>query len=280
MRIRSTECEHEFTKRLFDELGAYSLQGLTMSSHHGWTAAIEAIQFDDNEDILLDNIFDKNSLRAKFSLANVVNVPFFIIAYKKGTYNIYEVSKPRADFILTKKKEFCEEGFIDWWRSNKGTEPTKDFNNGAQNRADRTIFDVVLERHGLSWGGNIDGFIFRKGKLGCIIENIYTYRHPLDTPEGEPSKYFFKRGPNYNTWYSSVKLAYDLSVPLFLFTINGNTNKERIGFTIIDHLNSEGIYYKDDILPNDNVISRIKNIVNEVNSHIATIPYIEKDGYR
>ena len=67
---------------------------------------------------------------------------------------------------------------------------------------------------------------------------------------------------------------------MFLFTINGNTNKERIGFTIIDHLNSEGIYYKDDILPNDNVISGIKNIVNEVNSHIATIPYIEKDGYR
>ena len=190
MRIRSTECEHEFTKKLFSKLGAYSLQGLTMSSDHRWTAAIEAIQYDDDEIVDLYSIFELNDLRAKYSLAKAIEVPLYFLIYQKGNYSVFFVSKTDHEFLFSREKEFGEDGFIDWWKSIKGTDQSKDFNNGATPRATTTIFDRVLEKHHLSWGGNIDGFIFRRQKPVCIIENIYTYQNPLDSPYGEPSKYF------------------------------------------------------------------------------------------
>lgn len=279
MKIRSTECEHDFTKKLFKALGAYSIQGLTMSSEHNWIAAIEAIQYDSDETIDLISVFDIKDLRAKYSLAQIIKVPLYFLVYQNGLFIIFKVEKSNQNFVFVKENELDENEFINWWKSIKGTEQSKGLNNGAKPRAENTIFDDVLDKHHLAWGGNIDGFIFRRGKLVCIIENIYTKRHPLDTPEGEPSKYFFKQGPNYNTWYSSVKLANDLSVPLFLFTIDGNNkNDERIGFTTIDHLSAKGIFYKDGKFPNQNVIQGLSHIVEVVNSNLPTIPYIEQNG--
>ena len=150
MRIRSTECEHEFTKKLFSKLGAYSLQGLTMSSDHRWTAAIEAIQYDDDEIVDLYSIFELNDLRAKYSLAKAIEVPLYFLIYQKGIYSVFFVSKTDHEFLFSREKEFGEDGFIDWWKSIKGTDQSKDFNNGAKPRATTTIFDRVLEKHHLS----------------------------------------------------------------------------------------------------------------------------------
>jgi hypothetical protein len=56
-----------------------------------------------------------------------------------------------------------------------------------------------------------------------------------------------------------VKLARMLNVPLFLFTIEGNNNKERIGFSVIDKLDVNGIYYRNSE-PNKNIIEGLENI--------------------
>ena len=57
-------------------------------------------------------------------------------------------------------------------------------------------------------------------------------------------------------------------------------NKEHIGFTIIDHLSSKCIFYKEDVHPNENIIEGLDNIDKVVNFHIATIPYIKNDGHK
>ena len=57
MQIRSTEREHSFTKSLFKSLQLFSLQGLTLSANHEFSAAIEAIQLNDNEYFVIQNMY-------------------------------------------------------------------------------------------------------------------------------------------------------------------------------------------------------------------------------
>ena len=278
MYIRTTEREHQFTSELFEALNAYSLQGLTLTADlQKWTAAIEAVQFDDDEDVDFKGAFPVKDVTAKLCLARAVGVPLYFIAYRAQLYFIFSVNNVGGKIQYKKEAEFSEDGFISWWKGIKGTIQTKDFNNGAQERVSNSIFDRVLAKHNLLWGGNIDGFILREDEPVCIIDNIYSRLHPLDSSRADPANYFFKRGPNYNTWLPTVKLAQDLDIPHLLFTIDGNNNRERIGLTVIDHLSSEGIFYLNGISPNQQLVEGKVRIVKKVQSLISfsAAPYIE-----
>ena len=276
MKIRTSERYHQFSAELYSALGAYSLQGLMMDAHHRWTCALEAIEFDNNESVCIEKSFPEEEVLAKLCLAEALGIPLFFVAYRNGRYLLFDIRRSTNSIVYEQINEFDETGFVNWWRTIKGTAQTKGFNNGAESMVEKTIFDSVLEKHNLSWGGNIDGFIIRDGKPICIIDNIYSRKHPIDTPKSDPAKYFFKKGPNYNTWYSTVKLACDLQHPHLLFTFDRNSDQERIGLTTIHHLNTKGIFYVNDIAPYAHLVEGEDCIIADVLSRLsAPPPYIE-----
>jgi len=274
MRIRSTEREHPFTKMLFKSLQLFSLQGLTLLANHEFSAAIEAVQLNDNEEFVIQNIFFQNDIKAKYFLAKSLNLPFYFIIYQNKKFNIYIIeAENEIKAILINKLD--EVGFINWYSKLKGLPQPKQLYE-AQDRVKDSIFDQTLIKYGMAWGGNIDGFMFKNKKLACIIEFIYTQKNPLESPNAEPSHYFHLRGPNYNSWFPTVKLANQLNIPLYLFTIEGNSEKDRIGFTVIDHLSESGIYYQGK-KPNENIIEGMENIYKTVIENLsAKAPFISQ----
>lgn len=264
MKIRTTEKLHSFQKKLYKSINAFDLQGLLMDENRNFTAAVEAIEFEDYEIPDFKNVFSDEELLAKYALADALAVPFFLIQFSKGNYGIRKVYKSSEDIIgLTKIENKNEKEFIDWWKQFKRTNQTHPLSNGAENRICNTIFDKVLRKHGLEWGGNIDGFIISKRKVVAIIDNITIGKAsaPLDGYKADPALYFSKKGPKYETWLSSVKLASILGIPHFLFTLDGvDQNAEHIGFSTIRSLDKFGIYYVDDKKPFENILIGINNI--------------------
>ena len=276
MKVRTSERFHPFSAELYSALGAYSLQGLMMDADHRWTCALEAIEFEDYEPLCIERVFTEKEVLAKQSLAKALGIPLYFVAYYKGQYCIFHVGKSPNGIDYKMISAFDERGFVDWWKTIKGTTQTKGFNNGADDVVNKTIFDLVLAKYNLSWGGNIDGFIIREGNPICIIDNIFSRVHRIDTPKSDPAMYVFKRGPNYNTWYSTVKLACDLQHPHLLFTFDGNSTQKRIGLTTIHHLSSRGIFYADNVAPHTHLVEGEERIVEDVLSRLSTAPpYIE-----
>lgn len=286
MRIRSSERYHTFQTMLFRRLQAYSLQGLMMDDDHNFTAAIEAIAEDNRDNLNLfpynnqkvifpfyDNTtaipFSSEELHAKYILATEVGVPFYIICYIRGCFSILEVSERNSSILIRKSAQFTEAEFIDWWRSIKRTIQTKPLRNGGEARLCSTVFDTVLRRHGLEWGGNIDGFSLTENSDGIrfIIDNISVHRANIND---DPSYYFNspnpRHGPRYEGWYAAVKLAHDLGVPHILFTLDANNDLiEHVGIAVIDKLSPQGLFYAGNKKTNENIISGMDNIVKYVN---------------
>ena len=80
--------------------------------------------------------------------------------------------------------------FINWWKEIKETVQTKPFVNGARARASKTLFDKVLVRHGLLWGGNLDGFLILNNKVVAVIDNLSCSSGKLKDYNPIKSKYF------------------------------------------------------------------------------------------
>lgn len=281
MKIRSTENSHFFQEKLFKELNAFELQGLLMDENRNFTAAVEAIEYNENENPDLKNVFSKEELYAKYRLAEELEVPFYLIQFFRGKFGIAKVYKSSDDSIeLSKIKEKTEEEFIEFWKELKKTKQVHALLNGAYERTEKTIFDKVLRKANLEWGGNIDGFIMKRKKIVAIIDNISIGEKSgsIDGKYANPALYFFKRGPRYETWLSSVKLARQLNVPHFLFTIDKvNPEEEHIGFTKIEKLTKNGIFYEKNKGPNENILEGLNNILLEIEKALknTSVPIID-----
>ena len=149
----------------------------------------------------------------------------------------------------------------------KGTTQNKPLANGAGTRAKCTVFDGALEKYGLMWGGNIDGFIVNEDfdQITCIIDNI-SVSTDLSGKRANPADYFNdgnpKHGPKYEGWRPTTTLAMMLNVPHALFTLDkNNAAKEHIGLTFISGLSKEKISFAGDVAPNSNVINGLEKIV-------------------
>jgi hypothetical protein len=271
MKIRTTERKHNFTKELFDELNIFSLESLTMNETNEFTSCIEGIDFE-NEKINLNKIFTHNQIHSKLFLSNLLNIPFYLMIHSMGVFFIFEVIKNNENIIFQKRFEFNEEDFVNWWKILKGHKQNKPY--FEPNRINNSIFDIVIEKRGLSWGGNVDGFMFKSKKIVCVIENIYTQKNPLNSEKGDPRTYFKSKGPNFNSWKPLVILSIKLNVPLFLFTWDGKSEDEKIGFSIIDKLTYDDIFYRNNIPPYKQIIEGKTNIKNFILNNLNQSPPI------
>jgi len=276
MKIRSTEEPHKFTERLNKILGIYSLQGLTIDSDYNFSAGVEAVEFETNETIDVKSIFRKDEWLAKLCLCNSLSVPLYTITHVSGSnvISVYEISLyqrqngPGIQALLRRKLK--PKQFAEWWGKLKGTKQTKPLYE-AKSRV--SYFDEVLERYGLAWGGNIDGFLISSEmRPQAIIETRYTKKNILE--EYDPAIFYpphYKRAGDYKTWEPVVLLASRLKVPLFLFTFERKSGEERIGFAVIDYISEKELKYQDDP-PNKNIIEGIENIKSQIKKNLSRKP--------
>lgn len=267
MRIRSSENPHNFQSKLFEEIGAYCLQGLLMDDDHNFTAAVEAVEYQDGDD-LTTLPFWKSEVYARFILAKSIGVPFYIVCYMNNMYIILHAVTRDGRYYLRREAELDEDGFVSWWGRLKRTVQTKQLDNGGEDRLAKTVFDRILRKYGYEWGGNIDGFVLTedRSRIRYIIDNISVSKAGL---QDDPAIYFHsvnpKHGPRYEGWYAAVKLAHTLNVPHLLFTIDKqDQDREHIGLAVIDRLTPDGIFYAD-ATPDKNVIEGLDNIMRAVN---------------
>lgn len=272
MMIRSSENSHQFQNALFQALDAYSVQGLLIDERGNFTAAVEAVEYGPNEDMILP--FSNKELAARWIFAESLRIPFYIVVYRKGVFMIIQVYPNKATPFV-KLGEYNEDGFVRWWGSLKGMPQRKRLNNGGEERL-LTVFDRVLRRHGMEWGGNIDGFVvsFEEGKITAIIDNI-SCKNDLSSAYSDPARFFSstnpRHGPKYEGWYGAIKTSSTLQVPHLLFTIDkSHPEVPHIGCTAFRKLSAEGIFYHGGRKPNEHIITGMDNILSEVESLIAT----------
>lgn len=267
MKIRTTERSHNFRTDFFNKFNIHQLEGLTLDSDYNFTACVEAIEFSPHENINIKDIFTKDEINAKMIIADTLNIPFYIIAERNWEFYIWQVQKEQQFKPLYKLNNLQ---FVKWWANIKRTPQPKRLYE-ARERANKSRFDNLLEANGLAWGGNLDGFIVKENKVAAIIENIFT-KYDLTSKYADPYLYFKSKGPNYNSWLPTVKLARFFNVPLFLFTYEANTNNERVGFTVIDSLSKESIEYRNKVHPWGNVIEGMGNIIQSAEKRLNEAP--------
>lgn len=269
MKIRTSERSHNFTNILFQEMKVFSVESLTMNNRNEFTSCLEGVEFKDDETLDLNSVFTEREYKSKEYISRLIGVPFYLMVYHKSEFIIYQITVNNGDLNFDEKERLDEVNFVNWWRELKGHGQSKPFYE--PNRIDKSIFDIVIEKQGYSWGGNIDGYMFLNKNIVCIIENIYTQKNPLDSERGDPRTYFKSKGPNYNSWKPVVLLSRLLNVPLFLFTWDGKSNEEKIGFSVIDSLSPQDIMYRY-LPPYKNIIYGKENIKNHIFSHLGESP--------
>lgn len=253
---RDTERHHELANSVFSNINIYDMQGLLINSHNQFSAAIEAFELDSNELFNLNEAFSEQELKAKYILAKKLNIPFFIITYNKGTdfFTINEIAynSQNSSLFINKISSLNFSDFVTWWGRLKGTLQTKELFEAA-NRTKK--IDEILEKHGLSWGGNVDGFILSLSKdetiLGIVEKRL---SHKYNIENYDPANFFHYRGGDYNTWLPLITLSKQLNCPLFLMTFNINDNKN-FGLAVVDNING-GLNYRS-ATPNENIFNDI-----------------------
>ena len=269
MKIRSTEKLHSFTEKLRKAIPIYDLQGLTLDSANNFTAGIEAVEYDLGEEVEVQNLFSMEEWKAKWSLCNHLSIPLYVTTYKKGDdfIQVLEISFDNDEIEIHEYGRFSFKQYANWWASIKGTVQSKPLHE-ARSRV--SFFDDLLAKYGLAWGGNVDGFLLSsKMEPQAILETRYTTKTPFE--RYDPAVYFRYRNGDYKTWEPLILLAMRLRVPLFLLTFERKSTKDRLGFSIIDSISREKLFYRNGP-PFNNIIHGVVNIQQQIRDKLSEDP--------
>jgi hypothetical protein len=269
MKIRTTEKPHCFADQLCKTVPIYGLQGLTLGSQKEFTAGIEAVEYDAHEKVDAASIFPMMKWKAKWSLCDNLSVPLYALTYKPphDFIEIFKVIFDSGGLQSLYKGKFIFDEFAKWWASIKGTVQDKKLYE-AKGRL--SFFDNLLDRYGLAWGGNVDGFLLDlKMKISAIIEFRFPSKSALENYD--PADYFNYRNGDYYMWEPLVLLSIRLRAPLFLMTFERNSQKDRLGFSVIDSISKAGLSHRGD-RPCDNIIQGIGNIMDELERKLSESP--------
>jgi hypothetical protein len=239
-----------------------------MDSQKEFTAGIEAVEYDAHEKVDVANMFPVEKWKAKCSLCENLSVPLYALTHKSSHdfIEIFGVVFDKGGLQTPCKGKFTFDEFAKWWASTKGTVQTKRLYE-AKERLE--FFDDLLGEYGLAWGGNVDGFLLdSKMKTKAIIEFRFT-TFALD--KYDPADWFNYRNGDYYMWEPLVFLSIRLKVPLFLMTFERNSQKDRLGFSVIDSISKAGLSHRGD-RPCDNIIQGVGNIMDELEKKLSESP--------
>lgn len=266
MKIRSTEKPHSFTNELYKAIPIYELQGLTLDSNNNFTAGIEAVEYDLDEEVKVKSLFSLEEWKAKWSLCNHLSISLYVVTHRTGDdfINVFEISFGKNVFRLHLYSRFPLGECANWWASIKGTVQSKPLYE-ARRRV--SFFDNLLEKYGLAWGGNIDGFLLdSEMKPQAILETRYTTKNPLE--KYDPADYFTYRGGDYKTWEPLILLAMKLEIPLLLLTFERKSAIDRLGLSVIDSISTEKLFYRNN-RPWENIIRGVENIGRQIRQRLS-----------
>jgi hypothetical protein len=276
MRIRSTERCHKFTNALFEYFPLYDLQGLTLDANYHFTAGVEAAEFEAGEKPDVLDMYSPEEWSAKICLCNQLRVPLYAMVFKAGTDFIDIFEMVGNTTVGIRAKPWAQpklEDFPDWWIKIKGTEQSKPLYEAADRRS---LYDQLIEKRGLAWGGNVDGFALDGDKIVAIIESRYTEKKPLE--RYDPAEYYTPkpwRAGDYNTWKPVVLLSSELKIPLFLFTFQRQSEEERVGISLIGSISKDELEYQNSA-PYQNIVKGLANIKAEVMRNLRKPPPLER----
>lgn len=269
MKIRSTEKPHSFTNKLYRAIPVYDIQGLTLDSNNNFTAGIEAVEYEPDEQLDLENLFSIEKWKGKWSLCNHLSIPLYVLTYKTGNdfIDVFRISFNDDKIKIHHHNSFTFDQIGTWWASIKGTVQVKPLHEAGSRIS---FFDDLLAKSGLAWGGNIDGFLLDpKMRPQAIIETRYPSKKPLE--KYDPAIYFKYRNGDYKTWEPLILLAMKLRIPLFLFTIERKSAMDRLGFSVIDSISEEKLFYRNGP-PFNNIVRGIENIRQQIIEKLSENP--------
>lgn len=261
MQIRDTEGIPTNTReQLFGSLGVVDIQGVTMTSDWEPTACVEAIDYNEREEISpiedLRAHAGGDAVVRELAFANQLDVPFYLITSvnRRDLENIrFTVSQVALQngvvTAVPREENMSADQFVDFWSGLKGTDQSKPLPD-ARARIDNSNVDQVIEEVDLSWGGNVDGVLLDTNRrVSAIIEARKTNYSPLNTYD--PGQYYAE---DRNTWRPLLIISDILDVPLILLTFE--EEEERCGFSEIQEANRhDGLIYLEET-PYENLLSR------------------------
>lgn len=248
MKRRNSEREHWFSKEVAKACGIYDMQGLLIGGGK-FTAAVEAFEWEeeDNGKTIYEAFFPQEEMYIKCAFAKAVGVPFYILLHRGDEPFIYvyhmETDGKYPQCKISRREKWTEEEFLHWWARNKTTLQQKAYRPALVSRVGSGYFDNLLESHGMKWGGNVDGFVFRQGGIRGLIENRVTTKNSILTYD--PGRFFRYGGGDYMTWMPLFQLRSQLNVPLILCTYSNYQAGEQhcMGMAVLDSLTESGISY-------------------------------------
>ena len=271
MHKRDTEREHELADQVFRNANIFDLQGLLLTKEYNFSAALEAVYLDEDED--MENIkkfFSQNELYAKHKLAQKLNIPFYIVAHQKPNdfFNIFTMVLLGNEIVIGNEERKSFEEFILWWSTLKGTPQTKGFRVDAQLRTQESIIDTLLEKNRLAWGGNVDGIIISQDYEQEIIGIVEKRISDVNLENYDPADFFYHptdplRNDHF-TWKPLIKLAIELQCPLYLLTFN-KTNNKSYGYSHIKTIINGLQYWTHS--PKSSVTDKIEDFISFINNN-------------
>jgi len=272
IRIRTTEKHpHPIWEQLIKEFPVSEIQGFvftctddelieaTKSSDSNIPIqCLEAVEYDNEEEFIPENIFTNEEWLNKIKSANFFGSSLLLLSYMPNDtvlFKLHEVVKNGNEINFNSVTDFQDEvAFIDWWRSIKKlgqTKPTVE----ARPRQALTVFDDIIERNGFSWGGNMDGFILNNLNNAVIatIEVRQSRSFPIE--RYDPANYFSgtqRKGGDFKTWLPMVYLKKAYGVPIILLTLSTKSGN-KFGYTEVNSINYNRIFYQNDVPPTANI---------------------------
>ena len=288
IRIRTTEHHpHNMWQRLEQHFTISEIQGFIFectddemiaatkaSTRNIPIHCLEAVEYDTAIEFEPTSIFTHDEWHAKIHVAQYFGTDLMILTHCSTDdilFRTYTVSYNASnDIVFTVVREFADEGpFIDWWASIKKLSQTKATVEASPRQA-KTIFDGIIEKHGLSWGGNIDGFIL-KTDVGTVVLILELRQSRITlVSKYDPAVYFLgtaTKGGDFKTWLPLIYLKKAYNLPLALITLSTKSPDE-IGYTEVFGINTQKLFYVDDISPKTNVTKDLNRVVEWLNNLI------------
>ena len=286
IRRRTTENHpHPIWQKLAEEFNIVEMEGLVfecsddelIKATKAGTATIpvhciEAVECDTKEEFGYLDFYKESEWLKKLSAANFFNSRLRLISHvlnDEHLFTVHEVGVVNEKLSFAEVKQFSNElGFIKWWKTLKKLSQSKG-QVEARPRQSLTIIDGVMTKHGLQWGGNVDGFILTNDnkRVSAIIELRQSRKTIVE--KYDPATYYLgtpTKGGDFKTWLPLVYLQKAYNIPLILLTVS-TLDETKMGYTEVRGINEKRIFYVNDISPTRNVtgdFSKFSSWLNKV----------------
>lgn len=221
---------------------------------------IESVECDTKEEFNYLSFFDESDWFKKVLTANFFGSSLKLVSHvpkDEHLFRVHEIDIVNGQLVFNEVKQFQNEpAFIEWWKTLKKLSQSKG-QVEARPRQGLTIIDGIIEKGGLQWGGNVDGFVLTdsNNRVVAIIELRQSRKKEVELYD--PADYFLgttTKGGDFKTWLPLIYLQKAYNLPLVLITVS-TLDETKFGYTEVRGINKSQLFYVNDISPKVNVTS-------------------------